>query len=306
MKASTQDRRTPQVRPDHRRRPPRHGQERARDEHGLRCGAAFPSRRRRRHRASKVRGRASVACSASKCRPTSSRLASSRSSRGSVPRTCAWARSASRSSGSSRGAAAELQTLPLYIDDTPGLTIAALRTRARRLKRQKGIGVIVVDYLQLLQGTGRNEQRQPRTGNLRDQPRPQAARQGARRAGDRVCRSSAVRSSSARTNGRSFPTCASRARSSRTPTSCSSSTARTITSKVSKPRCRAGRASQSRENGEVQRLEGKVRRVAGKAEVIVAKQRHGSTGNGSRSSSTAASTKFSDAADDGYLPEMRT
>ena len=37
-------------------------------------------------------------------------------------------------------AAAELQSLPLYIDDTPGLTIAALRTRARRLKRQKGIG----------------------------------------------------------------------------------------------------------------------------------------------------------------------
>ena len=52
-------------------------------------------------------------------------------------------------------AAAELQSLPLYIDDTPGLTIAALRTRARRLKRQKGIGLIVVDYLQLLQGTGK-------------------------------------------------------------------------------------------------------------------------------------------------------
>ena len=51
-------------------------------------------------------------------------------------------------------AAAELETLPLYIDDTPGLTIAALRTRARRLKRQKGIDLIVVDYLQLLQGSG--------------------------------------------------------------------------------------------------------------------------------------------------------
>jgi replicative DNA helicase len=53
-------------------------------------------------------------------------------------------------------AAAELESLPFYIDDTPGLTIAALRTRARRLKRQKGIGLVVVDYLQLLQGTGRN------------------------------------------------------------------------------------------------------------------------------------------------------
>jgi len=52
-------------------------------------------------------------------------------------------------------AAGELQDLPLYIDDTPALTIAALRTRARRLKRQKGVGLIVVDYLQLLQGSGR-------------------------------------------------------------------------------------------------------------------------------------------------------
>ena len=51
-------------------------------------------------------------------------------------------------------AAGELQALPLYIDDTPGLTIAALRARARRLKRQKGIGMVVVDYLQLLSGHG--------------------------------------------------------------------------------------------------------------------------------------------------------
>ncbi|CAN5391992.1 replicative DNA helicase [soil metagenome] len=55
-------------------------------------------------------------------------------------------------------AAAELETLPLFIDDTPGLTIAALRTRARRLKRRHGIGLIVVDYLQLLQGSGRSSE----------------------------------------------------------------------------------------------------------------------------------------------------
>ena len=48
-----------------------------------------------------------------------------------------------------------LHSLPFYIDDTPGLTIAALRARARRLKRQKGIGLIVVDYLQLLSGSGK-------------------------------------------------------------------------------------------------------------------------------------------------------
>ncbi len=49
-----------------------------------------------------------------------------------------------------------LAELPLYIDDTPALTIAALRTRARRLKRRHDIGLIIVDYLQLLQGTGRS------------------------------------------------------------------------------------------------------------------------------------------------------
>ncbi len=47
----------------------------------------------------------------------------------------------------------ELSHLPLFIDDTPALSISALRARARRLKRQKGLGLIVVDYLQLLQGS---------------------------------------------------------------------------------------------------------------------------------------------------------
>lgn len=49
-----------------------------------------------------------------------------------------------------------ISKIPLYIDDTPALTIAALRTRARRLKRQKGLGLVVVDYLQLLQGSSKN------------------------------------------------------------------------------------------------------------------------------------------------------
>ncbi len=52
-------------------------------------------------------------------------------------------------------ASQRLAELPLFIDDTPALTIAALRARARRLKRRHNIGLIVVDYLQLLQGTGR-------------------------------------------------------------------------------------------------------------------------------------------------------
>jgi len=44
-----------------------------------------------------------------------------------------------------------VSTIPLFIDDTPALSISAVRSKARRLKRQHGLGMIVVDYLQLLQ-----------------------------------------------------------------------------------------------------------------------------------------------------------
>jgi replicative DNA helicase len=47
-----------------------------------------------------------------------------------------------------------LASIPFYIDDTPALSIAQVRTRSRRLKRQHGLGLIVIDYLQLLRGTG--------------------------------------------------------------------------------------------------------------------------------------------------------
>lgn len=52
-----------------------------------------------------------------------------------------------------RDATLAMQSLPIHIDDTGGLPISALRTRARRWKRQHGIGLIVVDYLQLVTGT---------------------------------------------------------------------------------------------------------------------------------------------------------
>ncbi|TVR96096.1 MAG: replicative DNA helicase, partial [Rhodospirillales bacterium] len=44
----------------------------------------------------------------------------------------------------------DLYRIPMFIDDTPGLGISAMRTRARRLKRQHGLGLIVIDYLQLI------------------------------------------------------------------------------------------------------------------------------------------------------------
>lgn len=53
----------------------------------------------------------------------------------------------------------DLSTLPLYIDDTGGISIAQIAARARRLKREKQIGLLVIDYLQLIEASRRAENR---------------------------------------------------------------------------------------------------------------------------------------------------
>ncbi|HEY5225264.1 MAG TPA: replicative DNA helicase, partial [Methylovirgula sp.] len=50
-------------------------------------------------------------------------------------------------------AARDMQTIPFYIDQTGGISISQLTARARRLKRQRGLDLLVVDYLQLLSGS---------------------------------------------------------------------------------------------------------------------------------------------------------
>jgi replicative DNA helicase len=54
-----------------------------------------------------------------------------------------------------------MSQVPLYIDDTGGLSISQLAARARRLKRQKGLDLLIIDYVQLLSGSSRkaNENR---------------------------------------------------------------------------------------------------------------------------------------------------
>jgi replicative DNA helicase len=56
-------------------------------------------------------------------------------------------------------AAIHLGKLPFYIDDTAGITISAIRTRARKMYRQHNLGMIVIDYLQLIQSAGTAENR---------------------------------------------------------------------------------------------------------------------------------------------------
>ncbi len=199
-------------------------------------------------------------------------------------------------------AATELEALPLYIDDTAGLTIAALRTRARRLKRQKGIGLVVVDYLQLLQGSGRNSN------------------------DNRVNEISEI--------SRGLKTLAKELN---VPVVALSQLSRAVEQREDKrPQLSDLRESGSieqdadivlfvyREEYYVQSREPKrpiegddakvhdahqewardMERVYGMAELIVAKQRHGATGK-IKLKFESKITRFSDAADEGYLPEVR-
>ena len=52
-----------------------------------------------------------------------------------------------------------LSEAPIFIDDTPGLTSMEIRAKARRLKLEKGLGLVIIDYLQLMQGRSRSENR---------------------------------------------------------------------------------------------------------------------------------------------------
>ena len=65
-------------------------------------------------------------------------------------------------------ASRDIENLGLFIDDTPALTVTALRNRARRLQRQHGIGLVIVDYLQLLEGSGKSRSSDNRVQEISD------------------------------------------------------------------------------------------------------------------------------------------
>ena len=75
----------------------------------------------------------------------------------------------------------ELQNLPFYVDETGGLSIGQLAARARRLKRQRGLDLLVIDYVQLSARLDAPVERKPRAGNHRNHHAAQSAGQGAER-----------------------------------------------------------------------------------------------------------------------------
>jgi replicative DNA helicase len=63
-------------------------------------------------------------------------------------------------------AAGELAEAPIFIDDSSGLNVMEMRAKARRLKREHGLGLVIVDYLQLMRGYGNVESRQQEISDI--------------------------------------------------------------------------------------------------------------------------------------------
>ena len=191
-------------------------------------------------------------------------------------------------------ASGELSGLPLYIDDTPGLTIAALRTRARRLKRQKNVGMIVVDYLQLLQGSGKGGH------DNRVQEISEISRGLKQLAKELHVPVLALSQLSRAVEQREDK----RPQLSDLRESGSIEQDADIVLFVYRDDYYLAAKQPSDDHPDIDSWREEMARVYGTAELIVAKQRHGSTGK-IRMRFDARVTKFSDAANEEYLPDMR-
>jgi len=185
----------------------------------------------------------------------------------------------------------EMSKVPLYIDETGGISIAQLAARARRLKRQKGLDLLIIDYIQLMQGSAKN-------------------------AGNRVQEVTEI------TTGLKAL-----AKELGIPVIALSQLSRQVENRDDKrPQLSDLRESGSIEqdadvvlfvyreeyylqNGEPEegteewmKWKEKLDRAKGRAEVIIAKQRHGPTGT-AQLGFQGEFTRFSDIADEDYLPE---
>src|SRR5512139_1781284 len=193
-------------------------------------------------------------------------------------------------------AAGELSTLPLYIDDTPGLTIAALRARARRLKRQKGVGFVVVDYLQLLQGTGRGSAGDNRVQEISEISR--GLKQLAKELDVPVLALSQLSRAVEQREDK-------KPQLSDLRESGSIEQDADMVWFVFRPDYYVAAKQPAEDHPEFAAWQEEMARVYGTAELIVAKQRHGATGK-VRLRFDAKITKFSDPGENDYLPEMRS
>jgi len=117
-----------------------------------------------------------------------------------------------------------LSEASLFIEDTPALSIMQIRAKARRLKAEKGLDLMIVDYLQLISGHGRFENRTQEVSYISRSLKSIAKELSGSGAGALAVESRAR--TATRAAPHSFPTCVSQGPSSRTLTWSSSSSAR--------------------------------------------------------------------------------
>jgi replicative DNA helicase len=186
----------------------------------------------------------------------------------------------------------EMAQMPLYIDQTGGITIAQLAARARKLKRQKGLGLLIVDYLQLLSGSSKSSQ-QNRVQEITEISTglkalakelkvpvialSQLSRQVESREDKRPQLSDLRESGSIEQDA-------------------------DVVMFVFREEYYVERTKPNEGTAEFQEWLAKMQLVAGKAEVIIGKQRHGPVGT-VQLAFEGLYTRFSDLAKDQYLPE---
>ncbi|MEJ8475328.1 replicative DNA helicase [Roseibium algae] len=188
-------------------------------------------------------------------------------------------------------ASQHMQTVPLHVDQTGGISIASLVARARRLKRQRGLDLIVVDYIQLLSGTSKTagnrvqEVTEITTGlkalakelNVPILALSQLSRQVENRDDKRPQLSDLRESGSIEQDA-------------------------DVVMFIYREEYYLSKTEPEEGSPEYEVWRDKVERVKGKAEVIIAKQRHGPTGTANLHFE-GQYTRFSDLAEDEYLPE---
>ena len=185
----------------------------------------------------------------------------------------------------------QMSKVPFYIDETGGISIAQLAARARRLKRQKGLDVLIVDYIQLMQGSAKNasnrvqEVTEITTGlkalakelNVPVIALSQLSRQVENRDDKRPQLSDLRESGSIEQDA-------------------------DVVLFVYREEYYLQNAEPEEGSEAWVKWDEKLRNAKGRAEVIIAKQRHGPTGT-AKLGFQAEYTRFSDIAEDEYLPE---
>ncbi len=188
----------------------------------------------------------------------------------------------------------ELASLPFFVDDTPALSISAVRTRARRLKRVSNLGLIIVDYLQLLTASTRGN-------NINRVQEISEITQGLKALAKELnvpvlALSQLSRAVEAREDKRPML--------SDLRESGSIEQDADVVMFVFREEYYVERAKPDEDSPKFEEWVEAMERCHGKADAIVAKQRHGPIGTVTMSF-YGAQTRFDDLAEDEYLPERR-